>query len=122
MPNACSKNIKQFDVFSFDDYRKQRRIRFLSTLFVCFLFSRRSLPSSTETRSAESMPVPRRRKKPGVSIAISPSVFISNLFNIDYIFQRSKTLLYYSFAPLVVYYGMTTEPRPASWLELINIF
>ena len=68
------------------------------------------------------MPVPRRRKPRGGSLALSPTVLISNLFNIDYIFKRSRTLLYYSFAPAVIFYGMTTEPAPASWFELINIF
>jgi hypothetical protein len=30
-------------------------------------------------------------------------------------------VLYYGFAPAVVYFGMTKEPSPSSWLELINI-
>jgi hypothetical protein len=68
------------------------------------------------------MPVPRRRKPKGGSLAFSPTVLISNLFDIDYIFKRSRTLLYYTFAPAVIYYGMTAEPSPASWFELINIF
>mmetsp|Transcript_10859 Transcript_10859/g.31582 ORF Transcript_10859/g.31582 Transcript_10859/m.31582 type:complete len:106 (+) Transcript_10859:33-350(+) len=68
------------------------------------------------------MPVPRRRNPKGGSLALSPKVIMSTIFDIDYIFKRSRTLLYYTFAPAVIYYGMTTEPAPASWLELINIF
>ncbi|MGK3742134.1 MAG: hypothetical protein ACI90V_008988 [Bacillariaceae sp.] len=69
------------------------------------------------------MPVPRRRKQTGSALAtISPTVLLSKIFDIDFMFQRSKTLLYYSFAPAVIFYGMTTQPCPASWLELINIF
>jgi len=70
------------------------------------------------------MPVPRRRKQKGMggTLALSPAVLISKIFDIDSVFQRSKTFLYYSFAPAVIFYGMTTEPAPASWLELINIF
>ena len=71
------------------------------------------------------MPVPRRRKQTGSASAlatISPTVLLSKIFDIDFMFQRSKTLLYYTFAPAVIFYGMTTQPCPASWLELINIF
>lgn len=70
------------------------------------------------------MPVPRRRQQKSKSSASSilrlPSLALK-LLNADFIFQKSKTLLYYGFAPAVVLMGMMTEPRPASWLELINI-
>ena len=73
------------------------------------------------------MPVPRRRNKAaggggGTLATISPSLILSKMFDIDFIFQKSKTLLFYAFTPAVVYIGMTTEPSPASWFELINIF
>ena len=73
--------------------------------------------------SIDIMPVPRRRRSKGLgSLVASPTVLISSLLDIDFIFQRSKTLIYYGFAPMVIYFGMTTEPTPASWFELINIF
>eukprot|EP00529_Nitzschia_sp_RCC80_P037967 CAMPEP_0113469372 /NCGR_PEP_ID=MMETSP0014_2-20120614/15864_1 /TAXON_ID=2857 /ORGANISM="Nitzschia sp." /LENGTH=72 /DNA_ID=CAMNT_0000361845 /DNA_START=84 /DNA_END=302 /DNA_ORIENTATION=+ /assembly_acc=CAM_ASM_000159 len=72
------------------------------------------------------MPVPRRRNKAGSGggtvATISPSFILSKMFDIDFMFQKSKTLLFYAFTPAVVYIGMTTEPSPASWFELINIF
>ena len=69
------------------------------------------------------MPVPRRRQSKGLGgLITSPTALLSNLFDIDFIFQRSKTLLYYGFTPMVIYIGMTTEPSPASWFDLINIF
>ncbi|KAG7364197.1 TOM7 family protein [Nitzschia inconspicua] len=68
------------------------------------------------------MPVPRRRQSSRGLVVASPAALLSNLLNIDYIFQRSKTLLYYGFTPMVIYIGMTTEPSPASWFDLINIF
>ena len=70
------------------------------------------------------MPVPRRRKQTGTGgiVTFSPTLVMSKLFDIDFLFQRSKTFLYYSFAPAVIMYGMKTEPAPSSWLELLNIF
>jgi hypothetical protein len=69
------------------------------------------------------MPVPRRRKSQGLgALVVSPTVLISNLLDINFIFQKSKALLYYGFTPMVIYIGMTTEPSPASWFDLINIF
>lgn len=43
------------------------------------------------------------------------------MFDIDYVFQKSRLLLLWGFAPTVVLIGMMTEPTPASWFELINI-
>jgi hypothetical protein len=79
--------------------------------FSLFVKTARQLPNI--------MPVPRRRSR---SLVVSPAVFLSNIFDIDYIFQRSKPFLYYGFTPMVIYFGMTTEPTPASWFDLINIF
>ena len=44
------------------------------------------------------------------------------LLDIDFVFQKTRTLLFYGFAPSVVIMGMLTEPAPASWFELINIW
>lgn len=73
---------------------------------------------STLPKNDNNMPVPKRRSR---SLAVSPTVLLSNIFDIDFIFQRTKTLLYYGFTPMVIYFGMTTEP-PAGWFDLINIF
>jgi hypothetical protein len=64
------------------------------------------------------MPVPRRRKS---SLAQSLPRLAMNLLDANFLFEKSKTLLYYGFGPAVVIMGMMIEPRPASWLELINI-
>jgi TOM7 family len=64
------------------------------------------------------MPVPRRRNK---ALVKSPTDVLK-IFDIDFLFQKTKTLLYYGFAPAVVFIGMYREPGPASWFELINIF
>jgi hypothetical protein len=74
------------------------------------------------SQAERKMPVPRRRQSSGGLTLASPAKLLFNLFNIDFIFQRTKTLLYYGFTPMVIYIGMTTEPTPASWFELINIF
>ena len=50
----------------------------------------------------------------------SPSNILK-LFDIDFVFQKARPYLLYTFAPAVVLIGMYTEPSPASWLELINI-
>ena len=43
------------------------------------------------------------------------------LFDINYVFAKTRIALLYGFAPAVFYLGMTTEPRPQSWLEPFNI-
>jgi hypothetical protein len=67
------------------------------------------------------MPVPRRRSGSAAGSFTSLPKLALKLLDADFIFQKSKTLIYYGFAPAVVLMGMMTEPRPASWLELINI-
>ena len=65
--------------------------------------------------------VPRRRKtSPGDIIANLPRMAL-RLFDADFIFQKTKTFLFYGFAPAVILKGMMTEPQPASWFEIINI-
>ncbi len=67
------------------------------------------------------MSVPRRRSGSAAGSFKSLLKLALKLLDADFIFQKSNTLIYYSFAPAVVLMGMVTEPRPASWLELINI-
>ena len=43
------------------------------------------------------------------------------LLDIDFLFQKTRLVLFYGFAPAVVVIGMMTEPRPASWLDIINL-
>ncbi len=69
------------------------------------------------------MPVPRRRGgRSGVGFHISdvPRMAL-RLFDANYIFSKMRVALYYGFAPAIFYIGMTTEPRPQSWLEPFNI-
>ena len=70
------------------------------------------------------MPVPRRRNRRsgGISFAISdiPKVAM-RLFDINYVFAKTRVALFYGFAPAIFYIGMTTEPRPQSWFEAFNI-
>lgn len=67
------------------------------------------------------MPVPRRRSRSAASSLTSLPSLALKFLDADFIFQKSKTLIYYGFAPAVVLMGMMMEPRPSSWLELINI-
>jgi hypothetical protein len=69
------------------------------------------------------MPVPKRRQSQGgmKSLAALPSKAL-RLLDIDFLFQKTRLLLLWGFAPTVVLIGMMTEPRPASWFDLINIF
>jgi hypothetical protein len=67
------------------------------------------------------MPVPRRRRSKGVvSLAKLPGQAMS-LLDINFIFQKTKPLLYWGFAPTVVLLGLSIDPKP-SWLDLINIW
>lgn len=66
------------------------------------------------------MSVPRRRRASTIEqIRNIPSLALK-LLDADFLFQKSKTLLYYGMTPAIVLIGMMTEPRPG-WLELINI-
>ena len=66
------------------------------------------------------MPVPRRRQISTVEHIKNAPFLALKLFDADFLFKKSKTLLYYGITPAVVLFGMMTEPRPG-WLELINI-
>lgn len=69
------------------------------------------------------MPVPKRRKSQGSvqTLAALPS-YALRLLDINYVFQKTRPLLLWGFAPTVVVIGMMTEPTPASWFDLINLF
>ena len=43
------------------------------------------------------------------------------LLDINFVFQNSRKVLFYGFAPAVIVIGMMTEPRPAIWIDIINI-
>ena len=73
------------------------------------------------------MPVPRRRNRrsgggfiDGFSVADVPQMAVK-LFDINYVFAKTRIALLYGFAPMVFYLGMTTEPCPQSWIEPFNI-
>jgi hypothetical protein len=68
------------------------------------------------------MPVPRRRKSSGIVSLIKSPLMVVKLMDINLMFQKSKTLLLWGFTPAVVFAGMFTEPSPASWFDLINIW
>ena len=62
--------------------------------------------------------VPRRRPK---SIVRDMSSNVLKIFDAHFVFQKTQTILLYGFTPAVIWIGMTTEPRPSSFWELINI-
>jgi len=66
------------------------------------------------------MPFPKRRNRNKPLLTRIPSLTLS-LFDASFVFQKSKQLFLYGFTPAVILIGMLTEPKPASWLELINI-
>ena len=68
------------------------------------------------------MPVPKRRQGKGVRALINAPSMALKLLDIDFVFTNTKTLLLYGFAPAVVVLGMWTEPAPASWFDLVNIW
>eukprot|EP00550_Attheya_septentrionalis_P005036 CAMPEP_0198281934 /NCGR_PEP_ID=MMETSP1449-20131203/1819_1 /TAXON_ID=420275 /ORGANISM="Attheya septentrionalis, Strain CCMP2084" /LENGTH=69 /DNA_ID=CAMNT_0043977961 /DNA_START=102 /DNA_END=311 /DNA_ORIENTATION=+ len=67
------------------------------------------------------MAVPRRRQNKGLRNIRNLPFLALKLFDANFVFQKTRTLLLYGFAPAVIYIGMTTEPTPSSWFELINI-
>ena len=66
------------------------------------------------------MPVPRRKRSTSRALTAVPSNILS-LLDINTVFQKTKTLLYWGWTPLVIAIGLYTEPRP-SWLDLVNIW
>lgn len=68
-----------------------------------------------------SMPVPKRRQSKSFAPFKTLKSISSNLLNIDFLFQNTRLVLFYTFTPAVIVVGMLTEPTPASWLDIINI-
>ena len=67
------------------------------------------------------MPVPRRRQAKGLSKYSKLPNQLLCLLDINYLFQKTRVLLLYSFAPGVVVLGLLTEPKPSPF-DLINIW
>ena len=65
--------------------------------------------------------VPRRRPKTSMSVVQDVSSNVLKIFDAHFIFQKTRAILFYGFTPAVIWIGMTTEPTPASFWELINI-
>jgi ABC-type uncharacterized transport system permease subunit len=67
------------------------------------------------------MPVPRRRNSTGLLSISQLSKKALLLLDINVVFQKTKTLLYWGFTPAVIMVGLMTEPKP-SWIDMINIW
>lgn len=67
------------------------------------------------------MPIARRRHQGYLRHVYNLPFMTLKLFDADFLLRKTRTLLLYGFAPAVILLGMTTEPRPSSWFELINI-
>lgn len=69
------------------------------------------------------MPVPRRKQRANSSSFLFqlPSMAL-RLFDINFVFQKTRVALFYSFAPAVIWVGMNAEPSPAGGVwEILNI-
>lgn len=67
------------------------------------------------------MPVPRRRNSTGIVSVSALSRKALMLLDINVVFQKTKTLLYWGFTPAVIMIGLMTEPKP-SWIDIFNIW
>eukprot|EP00540_Astrosyne_radiata_P012484 CAMPEP_0116824034 /NCGR_PEP_ID=MMETSP0418-20121206/1173_1 /TAXON_ID=1158023 /ORGANISM="Astrosyne radiata, Strain 13vi08-1A" /LENGTH=69 /DNA_ID=CAMNT_0004452361 /DNA_START=85 /DNA_END=294 /DNA_ORIENTATION=+ len=67
------------------------------------------------------MPVPKRRRPTGTARLMAIPSMALKLLDINFVFQHSRLVILYGFAPAVVVVGMLTEPCPASWFDIINI-
>jgi hypothetical protein len=67
------------------------------------------------------MAVPRRRQATKSLTVSNLSSQIFSALDINYIFQKTKVLLLWTWTPLVIGIGLYTDPRP-SWVDLINIW
>jgi len=80
------------------------------------------LKSTTDKNITLSMPVPKRRKSTGSALSLrAASTAFWKLLDIDFVFQKSKTILLYGFTPAVIFAGLQMEPRP-SFFDLFNIW
>jgi hypothetical protein len=67
------------------------------------------------------MPVPRRRNSAGIVSVSQLTKKALLVLDINFVFQKTKTLLYWGFTPAVIMIGLMTEPKP-SWIDIINIW
>jgi TOM7 family len=68
------------------------------------------------------MPVPKRRGPKAGTLTISNlSSQLMKILDIHYVFQRSRVLLLYGFAPIAIYIGLQTEPKPQLW-DIFNLW
>ena len=73
------------------------------------------------------MPVPKRRNQGGggSSGGILTISNITNtvykLFDIDFVWQRTKAYVLYAFPCMVIYQGLQMEPKP-NFVDLFNIW
>jgi len=49
------------------------------------------------------------------------STQILSILDINYVFEKTKILLFWGWTPLVLAIGLNTEPCP-SWIDLVNIW
>ena len=91
------------------------RLCFLNIINIFYLQG-----SAKTKKKRDNMPVPKRRKTLSKTLFQYPRLVLK-LFDADFVFKRTKTLLLWGFLPSVILVGMNTEPKPASYLELINI-
>jgi TOM7 family len=70
------------------------------------------------------MAVPKRRNGGKSSRALSLSSITGTfwkMLDVDFVFQKTKTVILYGFTPFVIYWGINTEPKPHI-LDLFNIW
>lgn len=68
------------------------------------------------------MPVPKRRgPKRGALTVSSISSQLLKVLDINYVFQKARTLLLFGFTPVAIYVGLQTEPKPQLW-DLFNLW
>lgn len=91
----------------------------VSNVYSSFLFHR--IPYHIRITQRNKMPVPKRRKSQGASSLMALPSYTLRLFDIDYVFSKTRFLLLWGFAPTVVLIGMMTEPTPSSWFDIINL-
>jgi hypothetical protein len=91
----------------------------VSDVYSSHLFHR--TPNHICITQRHKMPVPKRRKSQGASSLMALPSYALRLFDIDYVFSKTRFLLLWGFAPTVVLIGMMTEPTPSSWFDIINL-
>ena len=73
------------------------------------------------------MPVPKRRNQGskgsngGALMIPNLTKMVYKLFDIDFVWQRTKAYVLYAFPCYVIYQGLQTEPKP-NFIDLFNIW